>query len=54
MFKLLFAGFLIVAGIVAFKLWKSGKAITGKTVLSGVQTEVKSAVDAVKSKVSGK
>ena len=54
MFKLIVAAFLVVAAIAAYKLWKSGKAVTGKSVLDGVKTEVSAAVDAVKSQVGKK
>lgn len=54
MLKLLVLAALVVAAFVVFKLRKSGKAVTGASVVSGVESEVKSAVDAVKTDVSKK
>lgn len=52
--KLVVAVVVAVAVYVAFKLWRSGKAVTAGSVASGVESEVKAAADAVKSKVDGK
>lgn len=42
-------GFIIVAaGVATYKLWKSGSAITGKSVAKGAKKEVKKAVKAAK------
>lgn len=44
---LIVAAALVAAGIVAYKTWKSGKAVTAAVVVAGVETEVKDAVKAV-------
>lgn len=42
---------LVLAGVVAYKRWKSGKAVTGSAVVSGVETDVKTAVSTVETDV---
>jgi hypothetical protein len=54
MFTLIIAGVIIVAGIVVYKLWKANKAVTGKSVVAGVESTVKTAVNDVKSTVAVK
>lgn len=51
MFKLIIAGLVVVAGIVAYKLWKSGKAVTGTAVVAGVEADVTAAANTVKTDV---
>lgn len=51
MFKLVVLGFVVLAGIVAYKLWKAHKAVTGAAVVAGVKTEVAAVVSAVETKV---
>ena len=36
-----------VAAFVAYKLWKSGKAVTGSAVVAGVEADAKSAASTV-------
>lgn len=48
MMKLVVAGLLVAAGIAAYKLWKSGKAVTAGSVAAGVKTEVSDASAAAK------
>lgn len=54
MFTFIIAGVVIVAGIVVYKLWKANKAVTGKSVVSGVESTVKTAVSDVQSAVATK
>lgn len=54
MITFVIAGVVVLAAIVAYKLFKSGKAVTGKAVVAGVETDVKNAVDAVKTDVATK
>lgn len=48
---LVIVGVVVVAAYVAYKLWKSGKAVTGAAVVAGVKTDVVAAADAVKAEV---
>jgi hypothetical protein len=50
---LIFVG-VVVAGVVAFKLWKSGKAVTVGSVAAGVEADVVSAANTVANTVSSK
>lgn len=52
MFKLLVLGGLVLAAVVAYKLWKAKKVVTAGTVAAGVEAEVKSAVASVESSVA--
>ena len=45
MIELIVTGLVVLAGFVAYKLWKSNKAITGASVIAGVETDVKSAAN---------
>ena len=45
--NLIIAGFIIAAGVAAFRLWKAKQAITANSVLAGVKSEVKEAAAAV-------
>lgn len=51
MLKLLILGALVLAGVVAWKLWKSNSVVTPATVLSGVESDVKTAVNSVETEV---
>jgi hypothetical protein len=52
MVKLIILGVLVVAGVVAYKLWKAKKAVTGAAVVAGVETAVKTEVAAVETTVA--
>ncbi len=52
MFKLIITGLVVVAAVVAYKLWKSGKAVTGTAVVAGVEADVTTAAAAVKTDVT--
>lgn len=52
--KLIVVTVVVLAAIVAYKLWKAGKAVTGTAVVAGVEADVKSAVAAVKADVTKK
>ncbi len=52
MFKLVILGFVVVAAVVAYKLWKAHKVVTAGTVLAGVESDVKTEVAAVKTDVA--
>lgn len=41
-------GLVVTAAVVAYKLWKAGKAVTVQSVVDGVKVEVKDAVAAAK------
>ena len=49
---LLVVGGLVLAGVVVYNLVKEKKAVTGASVLSGVETEVSTAVSDVKADVA--
>lgn len=51
MLKLLILGAVVLAGVVAYKLWKGNKVVTPATVISGVESDVKSAVSTVETDV---
>lgn len=38
----------VAAAVAAYKLWKAGKAVTGKSVLATVESDAKAAVAAAK------
>ena len=38
LFNLGITALVVVAGVVAYKLWKSGQAVTGASVVSGTET----------------
>ncbi len=40
MFKLVVAALVVVAAVVAYKLWKAGKAVTAGSVAAGVESDV--------------
>lgn len=44
MVGLIVLGVVVVAGVVAYKLWKSGKAVTGAAVVAGVEADAKTVV----------
>lgn len=46
--KLMVVGLVVTAAVVAYKLWKAGKAVTVQSVVDGVKVEVKDAVAAAK------
>jgi len=43
MLGLIITGIVVLAAVVAYKLWKSGKVVTGATVIAGVEADVKTA-----------
>jgi len=51
---LVVVGVVVVAGVVVYKLWKSGKAVTGSAVVAGVEADVSTAEKAVANTVSSK
>ncbi len=52
MFKLVIAGLVVVAAVVAWKLWKAGKTVTAGTVAAGVEADVKAGAAAVETQVA--
>lgn len=50
--ELIVVGAVVLAGIVAYKLWKSGKAVTGAAVVAGVKADVASAESTVAAAVA--
>lgn len=52
MVGLIVVGVVVVAAVVAYKLWKSGKAVTGAAVVAGVEADAKAAVAAVEQAVA--
>lgn len=54
MIKLIILGVVVLAAVVAFKLWKANKVVTAGTVVAGVEADVTKAVDTVKTDVSKK
>lgn len=52
MLNLIITGLVLVAAVVAYKLWKSGKAVTGTAVVAGVEADVKAAAPVVESAVA--
>ena len=52
LFNLGITALVVVAGVVAYKLWKSGQAVTGASVVSGVESDVTTAVNTVKTDVT--
>ncbi len=51
MLTLIIGAVLVVATVVAYKLFKAGKAVTGASVVAGVESDVKSAVSTVETDV---
>lgn len=52
MLGLLIVGAVVLAAVVVYKLWKSGKAVTGAAVVAGVEADVKAAEATVVSAVA--
>jgi hypothetical protein len=51
MVGLLIVGVVVLAAVVAYKLWKSGKAVTGAAVVAGVEADVTAAAKAAEAKI---
>ncbi len=49
---LVVVGVVVVAGVVVYKLWKSGKAVTGTAVVAGVEADLSTAEKAVANTVA--
>jgi len=52
MFKLIVLGAVVLAAVVAYKLWKAHKVVTAGTVAAGVESAVKTEVAAVETTVA--
>jgi hypothetical protein len=52
MLGLILLGVAVFAAVVAYKLFKSGKAVTGAAVVAGVEADVKSAANTAESAVA--
>jgi hypothetical protein len=52
MVGLIITAVVVVAAVVAYKLWKSGKAVTGGNIVAGVEADAKAVANTVKSDVA--
>ncbi len=52
MLGLIITAAVVLAAVVAYKLWKSGKAVTGAAVVAGVEADVQAAANTVATDVA--
>lgn len=52
LFALAVGAVVVLALVVVYKLWKSGKAVTGAAVVAGVESDLKTAANTAKSEVA--